>query len=91
LKRLVEKTLPRKPTMYCGNKENRCLDPKNNCIEGNLHKCYMKGLVIGKNVKPRKNIYCGNLPDIPDGYDEFGTRYTCLQRGIKKSQLYKGF
>jgi len=29
-----------------------------------------------------KKVYCGNLPSIPQGYDEKGTRSTCLKRGV---------
>jgi hypothetical protein len=27
-------------------------------------------------------IYCGTNEVLPDGYDEFGTRYRCLRKGV---------
>ena len=30
--------------------------------------------------KPK--IYCGNSNTLPDEYDDFGTLYTCLQKGF---------
>ncbi len=30
----------------------------------------------------RQKIYCGNQEQLPEGYTEFGSRYTCLKRGV---------
>lgn len=30
----------------------------------------------------KKRKYCGDKEDIPDGYDERGSRYECLRKGI---------
>ena len=30
--------------------------------------------------KPK--LYCGNKEELPPGYDDFGTRYSCLRSGV---------
>jgi hypothetical protein len=29
-----------------------------------------------------RKIYCGNKEELPPSYTEFGSRYTCLKRGV---------
>jgi len=33
-------------------------------------------------VRPKKKYYCGNKRRLPDGYDDFGTPYQCLCKGV---------
>jgi len=30
----------------------------------------------------RPKIYCGTNEHLPDGYDDFGTPYACLRKGV---------
>jgi len=73
--------------MYCGNNANV------NIPRGTRYSCFKKGIGVGLNLpldpeakeykafEPVK-IYCGDKPDLPQEYKDFGTLSGCLRKGV---------
>ena len=82
------------PEIYCGTD---LILPEEYDVYGTRNRCLRKGVGIGMSmsdgavnaalnrppqVGPRPRIYCGNNQIIPEGYDEMGTPYLCLRKGV---------
>ena len=82
------------PEIYCGTD---VILPEEYDIFGTRNRCLRKGVGIGMSmsddaviaalvrpppVGPRPRIYCGNNDILPDGYDQMGTPYLCLRKGV---------
>ena len=83
------------PEVYCGDS---LLLPDEYDVYGSRFQCLKKGVGIGMGMSdakvmealarpppeigPRENVYCGNAAVLPDGYNRFGSRHRCLQKGV---------
>jgi len=96
----------RRPCTYCGNNLLSPLLEANggSCKIGTLFQCLRKGVGYGLNspidleflnyepIDPPENIYCGDKTPLPDKYDAFGRRSSCLRKGVgvgKKLRLQR--
>ena len=95
-----------KPCTYCGNNllSPRLQANGGDCVLGSLYQCLQKGFGYGLHspidlefinyepIDPPENFYCGDKTPLPEKYDAFGRRGTCLRRGVgagKKLRLQR--
>lgn len=96
-RRSVPKVLNRKkPCIYCGNNLLSPTLQANggDCVIGTNYQCLKKGIGYGMhspidldfiNYEPidqPENIYCGDSRPLPDQYERFGRRSSCLRKGV---------
>ena len=81
---------------YCGNNLLSPLLEANggDCILGTNYQCLKKGIGYGiyspidldfinyEPIDPPENIYCGDKRPLPDEYERFGRRSSCLRKGV---------
>ena len=81
------------PEMYCGDSQ---YIPPDYDVMGTRFKCLKKGVGIGMNtsdekveqfldkryIPPTVKLYCGDKPELPHGYGNFGTKTQCLKKGV---------
>ena len=81
---------------YCGNNLLSPLLEANggDCIIGTNYQCLKKGIGYGihspidldfinyEPIDPPENIYCGDKRPLPDEYERFGRRSSCLRKGV---------
>lgn len=87
--------------IYCGNNAKDSQLVAGNVILGTRYKCLQKGIGKGMSLPHDPNfageyepidnrtIYCGNSPELPDGYDMMGNLPQCLQKGIGVGKTIK--
>ena len=82
--------------IYCGNNLlSPLLIPNGgDCVLGTNYGCLKTGIGRGLHspidleflnyepIDPPEKIYCGNKTPLPDEYDKFGRRNSCLQKGV---------
>lgn len=95
-----------KKCTYCGNNLLSPLLEANGgkCVIGTNYQCLKKGIGYGlyspidfefinyEPIDPPENIYCGDKTPLPDKYERFGRRSSCLRKGVgigKKIKIEK--
>jgi hypothetical protein len=80
--------------IYCGNNAMDINLLNGNKVLGTPYKCLRQGVGKGLSLPydakyagaympiDQRQIYCGNQPELPDGYDSMGSLPQCLQKGI---------
>lgn len=85
-----------KKCIYCGNNSRSPLLEANGgkCVIGTNYQCLRKGIGYGlyspidfefinyEPIDPPENIYCGDKTPLPDKYERFGRRSSCLRKGV---------
>jgi hypothetical protein len=81
---------------YCGNNalSPHLIENGGNKILGTNYECLKTGIGFGihapldmdfinyQAIDPPDNIYCGDKTPLPDRYDAFGKRSSCLRKGV---------
>jgi len=81
---------------YCGNNalSPHLIENGGNKILGTNYECLKTGIGFGihapldmdfinyQAIDPPDNIYCGDKTPLPDRYDAFGRRSSCLRKGV---------
>jgi hypothetical protein len=92
----IQKSKKKRSCTYCGNNLLSPLLQANggDCILGTNYQCLRKGIGYGmyspidlefinyEPIDPPENIYCGDKRSLPDKYERFGRRSSCLRKGV---------
>ena len=80
--------------MYCGNNANHPGLLNGTQVLGTRYNCLLKGKTFGYSLPPDPSFtqpyapidptrkYCGNSPNVPNGYNRFGGLYECYLTGV---------
>jgi hypothetical protein len=85
-----------KINIYCGNNllSPSLIQNGGDCRLGTNYQCLKKGIGYGiyspidlefinyEPIDPPENIYCGDKTPLPEQYERFGRRGTCLKKGV---------
>lgn len=80
--------------MYCGNNAHHPGLLNHTQVLGTRYNCLLKGKQFGYSLPPDASFtqpyapidptrkYCGNSPNVPNGYNRFGSLYECYLTGV---------
>jgi len=92
--------------IYCGNNALDSDVVNGTSQLGTRYSCMRKGIGTGMNLPydakyageyepiDNRKIYCGNVDNLPGGYDRFGNLSQCLQKGVaigKRQRALDGY